>query len=271
MDNRDESWQTEIDSMSWLEAVERSHYAFMSGISPDMPPMYSALRHSSGKSDAKMKALEIYTKSPLFSALLQQLAPLSSENPGEQLPFVFNKGYSIESAMYLASLTGSGIYTADESRWRQLHSHDQSTSPAPNASWGSVVQALRAIPFQIELDDRIEHDALRIRHYDDIQSNLRRLMKCAINPTDDAQIHITADEISRDLNRIKSAMFEHLGDWEYTPHLLGHIDLSMSVDGFQRNDIRHLLVTHGDGGPIRPIPFAMFVSLEAGLEHDTGS
>lgn len=45
--------------------------------------------------------------------------------------------------------------------------------------------------------------------------------------------------------------------------LAGQVELSIPAGGFERNDVRRLLLTFGRAEYVRPIPLAMLIKFEA--------
>lgn len=58
------------------------------------------------------------------------------------------------------------------------------------------------------------------------------------------------------------------GGMEGAVRIAGHVELSVPAGGFERNEVRRLLLTFGREKSVRPIPFAMFISLGATAATD---
>lgn len=56
------------------------------------------------------------------------------------------------------------------------------------------------------------------------------------------------------------------GQWASVPQtlrLIGNVELSVPAGGFERNDVRRLLLTFGRAKTFHSIPLAMLIKLEA--------
>jgi hypothetical protein len=85
------------------------------------------------------------------------------------------KGFNLETAMFLAALTGSAVYTDDDTHWQHLHLHARSVSRAPSADWAYAAEASRGAEFTIELDTQMLLEALRAGRFMRMKGELRTL------------------------------------------------------------------------------------------------
>ena len=85
-------------------------------------------------------------------------APGPDDETEDVAQFRFLKGYTLETALYLASLTGSAVYTDWPTFWTQLLAHTSAATSATDAVWNETLDALRAVEFPLGVDSR--HDTL---------------------------------------------------------------------------------------------------------------
>lgn len=256
-EQRTGGWKPDRKSLGWLGAIgEDDHRRLMRQL-PDSSLRSSMRQHMPEASDAEIDAAIGYIKSELAAdpfALLQPIEP--GENGGQ---FLYFKGYSLESAMYLASLTGSAIYTDVEAHWQQLHMHAQRVNREPSVVWTAVADSLRAVAFPIDMNAQSLYEALQAGRFGSIKGTLRRLAEAVQQQNDAPQ----PDQFALHLTKAAQAM---QGEWAKVPRrlrLAGQVELSIPTGGFERNDVRRLLLTFGRAKSVRPIPLAMLIKLEA--------
>ncbi len=191
-------------------------------------------------------------------ALLQPIRP---GDGGQLLGF---KGYNLESAMYLASLTGSSIYTDIEAHWQQLHMYALQKNQGANSGWAPVVDALRGISFPIDINTDRLWEKLQIGLFKSIKSILRRFDEAVR----DISATPCADQISLQLIKASQSMQHEMADDENKSHLVGHVELSVPLTGFERNEVRRLVLTFGRLKSVHPMPFAMLIKLNMPPEGD---
>src|SRR5690606_32652632 len=93
--------------------------------------------------------------------------------------FLYFKGYSLEAAMYLATLTSSAIYTDVEAHWQQLHLYAVQTDRAADNSWAPVVKSLRAIDFPIDINAQTLYEVRQVGRFGGIRATMRRFAEAA--------------------------------------------------------------------------------------------
>jgi hypothetical protein len=212
-------------------------------------------------SDAQIDAAVAYAKSELEADPYALLQPIEPGEAGAQLHSF--KGYNLETAMFLASLTGSVIYTDVEAHWQQLHLHAQAPSRVPNTDWASAAEALRNAAFMIELDAQPLLRALKIGCFRRMKGELRPFLDAIQQQAGAPQPDQVALQISKAAKSMQHA-------WDKVPpghRLTGRIELSVPASGFDRNEVRRLLLTFGRAKFIRPIPLAMLIKFEQAAPH----
>src|SRR5260370_24989305 len=125
-------------------------------------------------SDEQIDAAVAYAKSELEADPYALLQPFEPGEAGAQLHSF--KGYNLETAMFLASLTGSVIYTDVVAHWQQLHLHAEATSRVPSADWASAAEALHKVAFMVELDPQPLLGALQAGRFRKMKGELGPLL-----------------------------------------------------------------------------------------------
>lgn len=214
-------------------------------------------KHMSQASDTKIESAIAYMKAELAADPYALLQPIEPGETGAQ--FLYFKGYSLEAAMYLASLTGSAIYTDVEAHWQQLHLHAVQTGRAVAGSWTPVVESLRAIDFPIDMNAQTLYEVRQSGRFGGMRAAMRRLAEASRQSSGQPQQDQIALQFTAAAKAVKS-------QWASVPHtlrLIGNVELSVPAGGFERNDVRRLLLTFGKAKTVHFIPFAMLIRLEA--------
>lgn len=240
----------------WTLAQKDDHRRIMQQL-PESSLRLSMRQHMPEASDAEIKDVIAYMKSELATDPLALLQPIEPGADGAQV--LCFKGYSLESAMYLAALTGSAIYTDVEAHWQQLHRHAQQAAPAQSTTWAPMVDTLQAVNFPIDMGAQTLSDVMQAGRVGSVKAVLRRLADAITQSSRAAQ----PDQLAQQLARAAHVM---QAEWANVPGrhpLAGHIELSVPVGGFERNDVRRLLLTFGRAKSASSIPFAMLIRLGA--------
>lgn len=252
---RTAGWKPAQGSADLFRALAEDDYDRFLGRLPESTLRGLIREYKPEASDTEIDSVIAYMKSDLAAdpcALLQPIVPGES---GAQLQ-VF-KGYSLEAAMYLAALTGSIIYTDLETLWGQLHLHALQTDPAATAAWGPVAESLRAVEFPIHMDPQTLHEIRSTGRIGGMRAAMR-LFAEAVRSGD----RLRGDHVALQFTKAAQAM---KGEWNNVPQTLrltGRVEVSVPSGGFERNEVRRLLLTFGRAKSVHPIPFAMFIKVE---------
>lgn len=256
-EQRTAGWKPDQKSVGWLEMIAKDdHRRFMRQL-PDSSIRLSMRQYNPEISDAEIENVIAYMKSELEADPFALLQPIEPGETGAQ--FQYYKGYSLESAMYLASLTGSAIYTDVEAHWQQLNMHAQQASQTPNTAWAPVTDSLRAIHFPIEMNLQTLYEALQAGRFGSIRGVLRWLAGAVLQTSDVPHPEMIALQLTKAAQALES-------EWYKVPktlRLAGQVELSIPAGGYERNDVTRLLLSFGRAKSIRPIPLAMLIKLEA--------
>lgn len=246
-------WEPDLKSTGCMQTLaEDDHKRLLSRL-PD--GALSRLIHEQmpNAADTKIETVIAHMKSELAADPLALLQPMESGEAGAQL--ICFKGYSLESAMYLASLTGSVIYTDVQAHWQQLHGYALQADRAPNSVWSSVVDGMRAISFPITMNPQTLYKALQTGRFGTMRAVWRRFLDSVRQSSDGTQPEQIALQFTNAHHTVQS-------EWARLPDTLvlkGQVDVSVPAGGFERHEVRRLLLTFGRAKSVRPIPFAIFV------------
>jgi hypothetical protein len=170
--------------------------------------------------------------------------------------FIYLKGYNLESALFLAALTGSLVYTDTEAHWQQLHEHAL-RGVGNNASWDQIQKSLSRIRFLIEVDDRENFQRRASGRFGNIRAIMRKLAE-ASKPGSITEPHLIASKLDTAANQLEL-------EWERESarlRLTGTVKMSVPSGGFTRNEVQRLLVTFGRIQDVRPLSCALFIDLK---------
>ena len=255
-------WKPDRNSLGSLEVIGKDDHLRLMRQMPESFHRSSIRQHSPDASDADINTAIAYMKSELAEDPCALLQPIEPGEAGAQ--FLYYKGYSLESAMYLASLTGSTVYTDVEAHWQQLHIHAQQDNQGQSATWVSVVDSLRGVKFPIETNRQSLYEGLQTGRFGSMRGAFRRLTEALQQQTVTAR----PDQIARDLSKTVSVMQGEKVKARGGLRLVGRIELSVPIGGFQRNDVRRLLLTVGKAKAPRSIPFAIFIKFDAAATQE---
>jgi len=256
-EQRTAGWKPSRKGAGWMEALAKDDHRRLIWQLPDVSLKSLMREHMPEASDVQVEAVIAHIKSEAATDPYALLQPVEPGEAGAQ--FLYLKGYSLESAMYLASLTGSSIYTDEEAHWQQLQMHALQGDRAQNTAWTPVVDSLGAVSFPIEMNANTLLEALQAGRFGSIRSVLRRFAE-AVQGSSAAS---RADQFSLQFIEAAQGMQREWADVASTLRLVGHVELSVPLAGFERNDVRRLLLTFGRVKSVRPVPFAMLIKLDA--------
>jgi hypothetical protein len=142
--------------------------------------------------------------------------------------------------------------------WQQLHIHALQADRAPDSAWTPMVDSLRAVNFPVDMNARTLLEALQAGRFGSMRPVLRRFAE-AVQESSGAR---RADQISL---QVKEAARGVQREWAVasTLRLVGHLEISVPLAGFERIDVRRLLLTFGRIKSVRSVPFAMLIKLDA--------
>jgi hypothetical protein len=169
------------------------------------------------------------------------LEPLGSEKRGE---FRMLKGFARETGLFMATLTGSIVYTESDTQWARLHETDGVHQYEPGPATEGVVRCLENVYVKVPT----------LSYYHEAEpsgaSEIRTLLRRAAVALKEG---VTVD-IAAQVTGTKVPSFEE-------GFLLYKLRASAPQNGFQRTDVSRLTVTFGRVDDVMPVQLGLF------LEH----
>ena len=199
-------------------------------------------------------------------ALLQDLPPGEA---GAQ--FLVNKGYSLGTAMFLASLTGSVLFTDVDVHWQQIQRQVVGGNHKPQAQVALLIRDVLPIPFNIDIDSRLLEQRLEEGRFGALNAAFREVADAVKEPTSTSRSEYLVAQLASTAKLTET--LKPKGEEERV-HFVGRIEISAPTGGFTSIEVKRLLLTFGKAAALRPLPFAMriiFDQLDELGEPDEGS
>lgn len=199
----------------------------------------------------EIDATVTYMKRTLQADPFALLQPLEPGEAGGQFRVV--KGYALESALFLACVTGAAIYTDTSTQWQQLHQHAILAQPfVTDPVWVQATKSICSLSFPLELDFRKVFEVMVNGAFDDVRASLGALVDAVRRRADQA-------EASNVLARVEGirAVLEKSG----TGDMEGRVEMSVPQGGFERRNVTRLLVTFARAKAVQPVPIAFIVRM----------
>lgn len=192
------------------------------------------------------------------------LQPLPVGDAGAQ--FQTYKGLNLESAMYLATLTGSVIYVDTDAHWEQLLMDAQPAGAPPQHAWEPVRQALVEISFPVDQDSRKVAERLSIGEQPPIHLLLRRLAESVSKPGTGS----TPLMLARQLRQARGKVERKAMSGDGNNILNARLELHVPPEGFFRHEVQRLLVMFAGATRPRTIPYALRLVFDEPEIDETG-
>lgn len=262
-EERTVGWEPSRKGAGWLELLAKDDERRLMRLLPEDYWREQIRQQFPELDDAEVEAVIEHGRSEVAADPYALLQPIGVGEAGAQL--LCMKGFNLESSMYLASLTGSFIYTDVEAHWQQLHSHALQGEKAANDAWASVVRSIGRVDFPVELSPRVLLDVLETGRFGTMRSALRRFNAAVRQESESGQAQSISEQVDATSSRLESEWSKVDGSLR----LSAKIELSVPRAGFERHEVRRLLLTFGRGRSDLAVPFAMFVQLSAAAMKET--
>lgn len=163
------------------------------------------------------------------------------------------KGLNLESALYLAMLTGSVIHVDTDAHWEQLLMDAQPAGAPSQRAWAPVRHALAEITLPIDLDARRVAERLNIEDLPPINALLRRLAHSIMSPGPRSAPAVLAKQLrqARGKAERKGAAMDD------NNMLSARLELHVPPTGFFRHEVQRLLVMFAGATRPRSVPYAL--------------
>lgn len=163
------------------------------------------------------------------------------------------KGLSLETALYVASLTGSIIHVDTEAHWAQLLRDAQPGHAPSQSTWEPVRRALSEISFPVELDSQRVAERIANGDLSPIRSLLRRLAESVSATGGGIDPNLLAKQIRQARAKVERAG-KRAGHSNY---VRARLELHIPPGGFARHEVQRLLVMFAGVNRPRSIPYAL--------------
>jgi hypothetical protein len=179
------------------------------------------------------------------------LQPLPVGDAGAQ--FQIYKGLNLESAMYLATLTGSVIHVDNDAHWEQLLMDAQPAGAPSQRAWAPVRQALVEITFPVVQDSRRVAERLSIGDQPPIRSLLRHLVESVSKPGTGPTPHMLAKQLRQARGKVERLAIPT----DDNNALNARLELHVPPEGFFRHEVQRLMVMFAGATRPRSVPYAL--------------
>jgi len=185
---------------------------------------------------------------PQWYLLLQ---PLQIGEAGAQHQIY--KGLNLESALYLASLTGSIIHVDADAHWEQLLMDAQPAGAPSQRAWAPVRQALAQITFPVDLNPVRVAGRLTNGELPPINALLRRLADSVASPGHGT----TPQALATQLRQARGKAERTDSSIKDNNMLTARLELHVPPAGFFHHEVQRLLVMFAGTTRPRSVPYAL--------------
>jgi hypothetical protein len=213
-------------------------------------------KHAPDADDAMVEQMVAYFRREAEADPYLLLQPLAVGDAGAQHQIY--KGLNLESALYLATLTGSIIHVDTDAQWEQLLMDAQPAGAASERIWAPVRQALAGITFPVDLD--LRRVAERLTHGDlpPINALLRRLADSVTSPGKGA----TPQALATQLRQARGKAERKDSAIDDDNMLSARLELHVPPAGFSRHEVQRLLVMFAGATRPRSVPYALRLTFD---------
>jgi len=191
-------------------------------------------------------------------ALLQHL---ESGEAGSEL--MYFKGFSLEVAIYVASLTGSLLLLDLVTHWQQLQAFRSSVPDSPQ--WASVADRLAQIEFNVTLNAQLVAGMLGADRFSEIRATLRHVLE-AMGHSDSG---FAPSSLIPSLEHMNELINRDQLDAPKDPRVVFTMKLAAPPGGFGSHEIARLALTYGRAKQVSRVPAALLVLSDRAFAADS--
>ena len=233
-----------------LKLGEEEHRRFI-WMLPEASQRHYIAKHMPEADAAMIDRVITYSKRQAEADPYALLQPLPVGDAGAQ--FQIYKGLNLESAMYLATLTGSVIHVDTDAHWEQLVMDAQPAGAPSQQAWAPVRQALAEITFPVDIDPRRIANRLSIGEHPPIRALLRRLAhSVSLSGTGS-----TPHELAKQVRQARGKVEHKATSADDNNVLRARLELHVPPAGFFRHEVQRLLVMFAGATRPRSVPYAL--------------
>ncbi len=230
---------------------------FIKRTSPEMSPVEIEQVTSFMKERHKLDPL----------ALLQDLPP---GEEGTQLQTL--KSFNLEVSLFLAKLMGAAVYTDTHAHWQHLHAHTSASRGKTLPAWAPLVEKVKAARFILSGNSAADFELRMAGKLYGMRASWRKIIASIVTQRAGPVPKKIIKELLKEFETAEKRMRREWKDIDITntlfPLLQGRVELSIPEQGFERDTVHRLLLTHGRAKKVAPTPIAMFIELE--VSHKEG-
>ncbi len=251
--DRTRGWKPDQESADQLRGLHRDEYIGSLKRLSENSLRYQVQKQCPGMRIDQVDVIVKQMKAELLADPCTLLQPIVIGDAGVQLRTT--KGYGLEVGMYLAMLTGSAICTDIKAIWQQLHEHTNASKwNEDDDVWQVVVNAVFANVFPIELD----FEAAFFARKRGTGGEMRKILGKIKRATRDNTVAAKAEYLASEFKKVAKLTGTKMSPLTSTPGTKGRLEISISKGGFERNDIRRLLLTFGRSKVAQLVTLALF-------------
>lgn len=191
--------------------------------------------------DAAVDSLVSHWKREMEDDPLTLVSPLSPSREGGE--FKTMKSFARETGLYVATLTGSIVYTDSDTLWERLHATDGVHRYEPNKAAEEVVRCLDG--FHITVPTLTYHHQVESQAASGFRTLLRGVA-LALRAS-------AAPDVSAQVAALETRELEQDGLLTYK------LQSSVPMNGFQRIDVSRLILTFGRREDVAPVSLGLFL------------
>ena len=258
---RTANWERPKHMEDWQKIIAGDDYQRTFWRGPEVSLRRFVRKEMPAASETDINSVIAYAKARLVSDPYALLQPTELREVGAQLHSV--KGFNLETGMFIASLTGSSVYTNSETHWQHLHFYAQGIRDTQSVRFVSKIEILAQAELSIDIDIPTLFEALRNGRFRKIKHKIKSFSEALERPSEPLGPHEVAVEIS-EVTQLAQDM------WIKIPaghRLSGRVELSRPAAGFDRTEVRRLQMTFGRIRSARPISLAMLIKFETEDAH----
>jgi hypothetical protein len=210
-------------------------------------------KHAPDADDAMVEQMVAYFRREAEADPYLLLQPLPVGEAGAQHQIY--KGLNLESALYLATLTGSVIHVDTDAQWEQLLVDAQPAGAASQLAWASVRQALAEITLPVDLNPLRVAERLTEGELPPINALLRRLADSITSRGKGS----TPQALAKQLRQVRGKAERKDAAIDDDNMLAARLELHVPQAGFFRHEVQRLLVMFAGATRPRSVPFALWL------------
>jgi hypothetical protein len=262
--HRTAGWKPPKGGLNRLLRLGQEEHSRFIWMLPEASQRHYIAKHMPEADAAMVDQVIAYFKRQAEADPYTLLQPLPVGDAGGQ--FQIYKGLNLESAMYLATLTGSVIHVDTDAHWEQLLMHAQPAGAPSQQTWAPVQEALAEITFPVDLDPRRVAERLSTDDCPPIRTLLRRLAHSVSVPGTGS----ASNELAKQVRQARGKIERKVTPADDNNVLNARLELHVPPPaGFFRHEVQRLLVMFAGATRPRAVPYALRLVFDEPEADDT--